>query len=125
MPEPAEKPRIRVELPAPDARSGRAVDGVALIPIDRPEVLNALDYRTLREVVEALATLDADESCRCVVITAAGARAFAASAYIRGMAYSTPVSRGAASSFARWEQIRRMRVPIGAAVRGYALGGGC
>ena len=120
-----DKPRIRIELPAPDARSDGTVDGVALITLDRPEVLNALDYRTLAELVEALERLDTDESCRCVVITGAGEKAFAAGADIREMADATPVSLGVTNSFARWERLRRVRLPIIAAVRGYALGGGC
>ncbi len=119
------KPRIRVELPAPDARSGATVDGVALITLDRPEVLNALDYATLAELVEALERLDTDDACRCVVITGAGEKAFAAGADIKEMAGATPVSLTRANSFARWERIRRVRKPIIAAVRGYALGGGC
>jgi enoyl-CoA hydratase len=120
-----EKPRIRLEFPAPDARSGSTVEGVALITLDRPEVLNALDYRTLAELVEALERLDTDETCRCVVITGAGEKAFAAGADIKEMADATPVSLGVANSFARWERIRRIRLPIIAAVRGFALGGGC
>jgi enoyl-CoA hydratase len=119
------RPRIRVELPAPDARSGATVDGVALITLDRPEVLNALDYQTLAELVGALERLDADDACRCVVITGAGEKAFAAGADIKEMADATPVSLGVANSFARWERIRRIRLPLIAAVRGYALGGGC
>ena len=125
MPEPDDKPRLRVEQPAVDPRTGVAVDGVALITLDRPEVLNALDYRTLRELVEGLERVDADESVRCIVITGAGDRAFAAGADIREMADATPVSLGVANTFARWERIRRVRTPIIAAVRGYALGGGC
>jgi enoyl-CoA hydratase len=125
MPDEPPKARIRVEFPARDGRSDGTVDGVALITLDRPEVLNALDYATLREVVEALEALDADPGCRCVVITGAGDRAFAAGADIKEMADATPVSLGVANSFARWERIRRVRVPIIAAVRGYALGGGC
>ena len=125
MPDEPGGARIRHEFPAPDPRSGGTVDGVALITLDRPEVLNALDYTTLREVVEALEVLDADAGCRCVVITGAGDRAFAAGADIKEMADATPVSLGVTNSFARWERIRRVRVPIIAAVRGYALGGGC
>jgi enoyl-CoA hydratase len=125
MSEGVDKPRVRVELPAPDARSGAPVDGVALVTLDRPEVLNALDYRTLGELVEALERLDADESVRCVVITGAGEKAFAAGADIKEMADATPVTLSVANNFARWERIRRVRVPIIAAVRGYALGGGC
>jgi enoyl-CoA hydratase len=120
-----DKPRIRTEIPATDPATGEIVDGVALITLDRPEVLNALDYRTLGELVEALERLDRDESVRCVVITGAGDRAFAAGADIREMADATPVTLTQANNFARWERLRRSRVPLLAAVRGFALGGGC
>ncbi|MEO6349242.1 MAG: enoyl-CoA hydratase-related protein [Candidatus Limnocylindrales bacterium] len=121
----SDKPRIRVDNPALTPATGEAVDGVALITLDRPEVLNALDYQTLGELVAALEELDVDESVRCVVITGAGDRAFAAGADIKEMADATPVTLTAANNFARWERLRRIRVPIIAAVRGFALGGGC
>jgi enoyl-CoA hydratase len=123
--EPADRSRILVELPAVDPRAGGAVDGVAVVTLNRPEVLNALDTQTLRDLVEALERLDADAACRCVVITGAGERAFAAGADIKEMAGASPVSLAIANSFARWERIRRIRKPLIAAVRGYALGGGC
>jgi enoyl-CoA hydratase len=116
--------RLRVEHPATDP-TGSTVDGVALLTIDRPEVLNALDTATMRELVETLERLDGDETCRAIVITGAGERAFAAGADIKEMAEATPVSLTLANSFARWERIRRVRRPLIAAVRGFALGGGC
>jgi len=121
----AARARIRVEHPAIDPHTGEPVDGVVVVTLDRPEVLNALDSQTMKELVEALERLDADESCRCVVITGAGERAFAAGADIKEMAEASPVTLTVANSFARWERIRRVRVPIIAAVRGFALGGGC
>ena len=113
-----EKPRVKVEPQADH-------DGVVLVTLDRPEVLNALDYRTLGELADALEALDGDESVRCVVITGAGDRAFAAGADIKEMADATPVTMSAANNFARWERLKRVRVPLIAAVRGFALGGGC
>ena len=121
----ADKPRIQVELPAHDPATGEAVDGVALVTLDRPEVLNALDYRTLGELAAALERLDVDQSVRCVVITGAGERAFAAGADIREMADATPVSLTVQDNFSRWERFKWVHVPMIAAVRGYALGGGC
>lgn len=115
--------RLRLELPATSLDG--PVDGVALITLDRPEVLNALDFETLLQLTDTLETLDAEPACRCIVITGAGDRAFAAGADIGEMVEATPVSLGAANTFARWERIRRIRTPIVAAVRGYALGGGC
>ena len=126
MPEAADtKPRVRVDRPAVNPASGATVDGVALITLDRPDVLNALDYATLGELVEALEALDADESVRCIVVTGAGERAFAAGADIKEMADATPVTLSVANNFARWERLRRIRNPLVAAVRGFALGGGC
>ena len=113
-----DKPRIKVEPQADHA-------GVVLVTLDRPEVLNALDYRTLGELADALERLDADEQVHCVVITGAGDRAFAAGADIKEMADATPVTMSVANNFARWERLKRVRVPMIAAVKGFALGGGC
>jgi enoyl-CoA hydratase len=115
--------RLRVELPAPGPEG--PVPWVALVTLDRPEVLNALDSETMRQLVEALERLDADDACRVIVITGAGERAFAAGADIRELSEATPTSLAIANSFARWERLRRVRKPLIAAVRGYALGGGC
>jgi enoyl-CoA hydratase len=112
-----------VESPA--AGPDGPVVGVALITLDRPEVLNALDGETLGQLVEALRGLDDDPACHAVVITGAGERAFAAGADIKELAEATPVTLTAGSSFGRWEVIRRIHLPLIAAVRGYALGGGC
>ncbi len=117
--------RVRVDSPAANPATGETVDGVALVTLDRPEVLNALDYETLRQLVEALETLDADESVRAIVITGAGERAFAAGADIKEMAGATPITLTVANGFSRWERLRRIRKPLIAAVRGFALGGGC
>src|SRR3954467_642671 len=114
----SDKPRIKVE-----PQSDRP--GVVLVTLNRPEVLNALDYQTLGELVDALESLDSNESVRCVVITGAGDRAFAAGADIKEMAEATPVTLSVANNFARWERLKRIRVPLIAAVRGFALGGGC
>ena len=116
-------PTIRVELPAigPDGR----VDGVALVTLDRPKVLNALNFAMIAELTDALESLERNPACRAVVITGAGDRAFAAGADIRELAGQTPASLVADDHFHRWERIKRIRKPLIAAVRGYALGGGC
>ena len=120
-----DKPRIRLDNPAANPATGELVDGVALVTLDRPEVLNALDYQTLGELAEGLERLDADQTVQCVVITGAGERAFAAGADIREMADATPITLTAEDNFSRWERLKRVRVPLIAAVAGYALGGGC
>ena len=117
------KPLIRVELPA--AGPDGPLVGVALITLDRPEVLNALNFALIAELTDALERLDQDDACRAVVITGSGERAFAAGADIKELAQQTPTSLTVDDHFHRWERIKRIRKPIVAAVRGFALGGGC
>jgi enoyl-CoA hydratase len=121
MTDPTE-PLVLVELPA-TGHDG-PVDGVALVTLNRPRSLNALSFELLRALVEALERLDADDACRAIVVTGAGDRAFAAGADIHEMADQTPATLTAANTFSRWERIRRIRKPLVAAVRGFALGGG-
>ena len=121
--QPAERSLVRLDVPAPTA-SGPA-DGVALVTIDREEVLNALSFDLLDELAAVLERLDTDPGCRAIVLTGSGTRAFAAGADIRELARQTPVSLLAENRFAVWDRIGRIRTPLIAAVRGFALGGGC
>jgi enoyl-CoA hydratase len=114
---------VHVSLPAPSANG--PVDGVALVVLDRPKVLNALDFALIQALTDVLEWLDAEPACRCIVITGAGDRAFAAGADIAELAVQTPTTLTVDDHFHRWERIKRIRKPIIAAVRGYALGGGC
>jgi enoyl-CoA hydratase len=113
---------LYVTLPAqgPDG----PVDGVALIVMDRHEVLNALDFGLIAALTDALEGLDRNPDCRAVVITGAGERAFAAGADIGELARQSPTSLTVDDDFHRWERLKRIRKPLIAAVRGYALGGG-
>ena len=101
------------------------VEGVALVTLDRPEALNALSFGLLAQLVAALEALDADEDVRAIVVTGAGDRAFAAGADIKEMADATPESLADGGGFGHWDELRAIRTPIIAAVRGFALGGGC
>lgn len=103
-----------------------STDGrVALITLNRPKALNALNDQLMDELGAALLGFDADESISCIVITGSE-KAFAAGADIGMMAkYSfTDVYKGDYIT-KNWETIRRVRKPVIAAVAGYALGGGC
>ncbi len=103
-----------------------STDGrVALITLNRPKALNALNDQLIDELGAALLGFDADESISCIVITGSE-KAFAAGADIGMMAkYSfTDVYKGDYIT-KNWETIRRIRKPVIAAVAGYALGGGC
>jgi len=121
--QPADDRLVGVAIPAsgPDG----PLDAVALVTIQRPDVLNALSFDLLDALADALATLDADPSCRAIVLTGSGERAFAAGADIRELARQTPVTLLVENRFAVWERIAATRKPVVAAVRGFALGGGC
>jgi enoyl-CoA hydratase len=123
LPPPADHESLHVSLPAPSA-SG-PIDGVALVVIDRPKVLNALDFDLIAALTDVLEWLDREPGCRAIVITGAGDRAFAAGADIGELAAQTPTTLTLDDHFHRWERIKRIRKPIIAAVRGFALGGGC
>ena len=115
---------VLTEFPATRA-DGRAVDHVALVTLNRPAALNALNAAVMAALVESLETLDLESACHAIVIRGAGERAFAAGADIKEMADATPVTMSIANSFALWDRVKRVRKPLIAAVRGFALGGGC
>lgn len=98
---------------------------VAIITLNRPEVLNALNDQLMNELGTALLAFDADDNIGCMIVTGSE-KAFAAGADIASMAkYTlTDVYRGGFIS-RNWEEIRKVRKPVIAAVSGYALGGGC
>jgi enoyl-CoA hydratase len=99
--------------------------GVALVRLNRPEALNALNSALLGELVTVLDRLEADEDVRCVVLTGSE-RAFAAGADIKEMSDKSYAQMFKADFFtAPAQRIERFRKPIIAAVAGYALGGGC
>ena len=97
---------------------------VALIELNRPKALNALCSPLMIELVDALLKLNDGKKCRCVILTGKG-KAFAAGADIAEMEKDTPVSKIMEERFRSWEQLSLVKIPIIAAVHGYALGGGC
>lgn len=121
--QPAARRFIATAFPASGAAG--PVAGVALVTIERPDVLNALSFDLLDELADALQGLDRDPACRAIVITGSGTRAFAAGADITELARQTPVSLLVEDRFAVWERIAAVRTPVIAAVRGFVLGGGC
>ena len=126
---PIERPTlVRVAFPAPAPASARpiqALDGVALVTLDRPASLNALSFDLLDALVDALESLDEGGVCRAIVITGAGDRAFAAGADIRELATQSQASLMAGGRFGTWDRLAAIGLPLIAAVRGFALGGGC
>ena len=100
-------------------------DAVALIRLNRPKALNALNSELLGELAAALAEIAADDAVRCVVLTGSD-RAFAAGADIKEMSDKSYADMYRMNFFAAAAQaIEGFRKPIIAAVSGYALGGGC
>ncbi|PCD76577.1 enoyl-CoA hydratase [Pseudothioclava arenosa] len=100
-------------------------DYVALIRLNRPEALNALNSALLGELADALKAADANDKVRCIVITGSD-KAFAAGADIKEMSEQSFVDMFLSDFFAgEGEAITSTRKPIIAAVAGYALGGGC
>ena len=104
-------------------REGR----VALVTINRPDVLNALSSALLEELLSELDVLARDASVGAVVLTGAGDRAFIAGADIGEMATKTPLEARAYGELGQEvaHRLETMRKVTLAAVNGYALGGGC
>ena len=98
---------------------------VGLVRLNRPQVLNALNDQLMTELGQALMAFDADENIGAMVITG-NDKAFAAGADIGAMATLTYMDVYKGDYITRnWETIRSIRKPVIAAVRGFALGGGC
>lgn len=98
---------------------------VALITLDRPKQLNALNAQLIRELGAALDEIEADADLRCIVLTGSE-KAFAAGADIKEMSGKTFMDAYLQDFITDgWERITTCRKPIIAAVAGYALGGGC
>lgn len=99
-------------------------EGFALIHINRPQALNALNSRVLEELYEALFDVDHDDTMHCSIITG-NEKAFAAGADIKEMAEKTEKQMERDNQFAPFDHLRKIKKPIIAAVNGFALGGGC
>jgi enoyl-CoA hydratase len=97
---------------------------VGIVTLNRPKELNALSNELVSELADALEAFDGDEAIRCMVITGAGDKAFAAGADIKQMSDKSPVQM-MLGGFEAWRRIRHLHKPLIAAVGGYALGGGC
>jgi enoyl-CoA hydratase len=99
-------------------------DGIAIVTIDRPEALNALNSTVIAELEQVVTALESDRDVRCMILTGEG-RSFVAGADI-GAQYPLDLDR-------RWGQrgsalmrrIEKLEFPTIAAVNGFALGGGC
>jgi len=102
-------------------------DRIAVVTVNRPDAMNALDLAHLRELRETLATVAHDDEARVVVLTGAGEKAFLAGADIKYMSGLTVLEAREWGGLgqATAQLLETMRKPTIAAINGYALGGGC
>ena len=100
---------------------------VAIVTINRPQILNALSSQTLDELRRAVLDAKQDDGVRVVILTGAGDKSFVAGADIKELAVQTPAG---GREYARrgqhiFDLIEHLGKPVIAAINGYALGGGC
>lgn len=99
-------------------------EAVGVVRMNRPERRNALSPAVMEQLAAAIGDLDADETCRCIVIAGTD-EVFAAGADIKAMAERTFQEVLEASTMPFWQRVADCRTPLIAAVSGFALGGGC
>ncbi len=113
------------DAPILTAVHGERPRRTAVITLNRPKQLNALNDALMDQLGEALLAFDRDPAIGCIVVTGSE-KAFAAGADIAAMATKTYPQVQAEDFITRnWETIRRVKKPVIAAVAGFALGGGC
>jgi len=116
-----------VETPVPEPLvlvERQAEQRTALIRLNRPRSLNALNGPTMDALCVALESLDREENVRVIVVTG-NERAFAAGADIGEMAEAGPIDMLRGNRIGQWDRVRRITKPVIAAVAGWCLGGGC
>ena len=102
-------------------------DGVLIVTIDRPKVLNALNAQTVDEIRQAFDAARSDDAVKVVILTGAGEKAFVAGADINELATMTPITGKEIAERGQrtFRAIEKFPKPVIAAVNGFALGGGC
>jgi len=102
-------------------------DQVAWITVNRPQVLNALNHKTMDELGEAFDRAGGDDGVRALILTGAGEKSFVAGADINELAQQTPTEGKRFSLIAQriMGRLEIMGKPSIAAINGFALGGGC
>ncbi len=99
-------------------------DGIALVTLNRPEVLNALSLTLMEELGDALTSLDKDNSVKSVILTGSD-RAFSVGADLKEVASSKTIDLLIIDQFSIWDEMGRFKKPLIAAVSGWVVGGGC
>lgn len=108
---------IKLEIEAP----------IAVVTINRPDVLNALNAETLTELDHCLSELEKAGEVLCVIVTGAGEKSFVAGADINELHADTVITGKARALFGQavYSKIENLSKPVIAAINGFALGGGC
>jgi enoyl-CoA hydratase len=101
-------------------------DGLAVVTVDRPKVLNALDAQTVRELGDCIGALETRDDVAVIALTGAGEKAFIAGADIKVLAEQGVLEgkQNALLGQALSNRIERCEKPVIAAINGFALGGG-
>jgi enoyl-CoA hydratase len=102
-------------------------DGILVVTIDRPKVLNALNGQTVEEIYSVFEAARSDDAVKAVILTGGGEKAFVAGADINELAQKTPVTGKETSERGQFilSFIERFPKIVIAAINGFALGGGC
>jgi enoyl-CoA hydratase len=102
-------------------------DGIAVVTINRPDKLNALNAQVFSDLSDLLDRIKGDQTIRAVIVTGAGPKAFVAGADIGELAAvdGAEGARLSARGQAVFRDLERLPIPVIAAVNGFALGGGC
>ena len=102
-------------------------DGILVVMIDRPKVLNALNAQTVEEIGKVFDEARTDDEVKSVIVTGGGEKAFVAGADINELAKKTPFTGKETSERGQQilSRIERFPKPVIAAINGFALGGGC
>lgn len=100
---------------------------IAILRINRPEALNAMNIDVISELSQTIDKVSADESIKVIIITGAGEKSFCAGADISYMVDIDPINaeKYASSAQSVLNKIERIEKPVLGAINGYALGGGC
>ncbi len=101
-------------------------NGIAVLTINRPDSLNALNKQVIVDLAEAVSSIEADSTIRCVIVTGSGEKAFVAGADIKEIDQleSSDAYRFAITGQHLFSKIETLRMPVIAVVNGFALGGG-
>jgi 3-hydroxypropionyl-coenzyme A dehydratase len=102
-------------------------ENIAIVRINRPEKLNAMNIDAIKEMGNIMDQLDKDDDIKVVIVTGTGEKAFSAGADIEYMSKISPLDaeQYAITGHATLNKIDNLSKPVIAAVNGYALGGGC